>query len=53
MFRFLAIAALLSAVSGFTVSRSGNFRHVGRSLEMAKKSISSLSDADLKGKRFA
>jgi len=50
MFRFLLLLAILGIVMSFH-SNMGTIRSLTRSLEMAKKSISSLGEADLKGKR--
>jgi len=49
--RFVVLLAVLFAVANAFQSASFGIRSLARSLEMAKKSVGDLSDADLKGKR--
>jgi len=49
--RFLAILAILAVAMSFQTSARFGIRSLARSLEMAKKSVGSLTEADLKGKR--
>lgn len=52
MIRLFALIALLAAVAeAFQSTRMGSMRTMSRVLEMAKKSVGDLSEADLKGKR--
>jgi len=50
-FRFLAFFVVLAVVSAFHAGSMGSMRSFVRSLEMAKKSVGDLTEADLKGKR--
>jgi phosphoglycerate kinase len=50
-FRFLAFFVVLAVVSAFHAGSMGSVRSFIRSLEMAKKSVGDLTEADLKGKR--
>ena len=49
MFRVLALALLASASAFHTIAP---VRVAGRALEMAKKSVGDLTEADLRGKRY-
>lgn len=50
--RFIVLIAVLFAVANAFHMASVSGRGFARSLEMAKKSVGDLSDADLKGKRY-
>jgi hypothetical protein len=49
--RFVVLLVVLLAVANAFHTNMRSMRGLVRSLEMAKKSVSSLGDADLKGKR--
>lgn len=51
MLRIVVVLALLSAIYAFQGTRMGSMRSFSRVLEMAKKSVGDLTEADLKGKR--
>lgn len=51
LIRLIAMIALLCAVNAFQSFRMGSMRTMSRVLEMAKKSVGDLTEADLKGKR--
>jgi len=52
LFRFIVLIALLFALSSAFQPAGFNARSFLRSLEMAKKSVGDLTEADLKGKRY-
>jgi len=49
--QFVQLLAVIGIVSGFQITRIGSMKIFSRTLEMAKKSVGSLTEADLKGKR--
>jgi len=51
MFKLLLVLAVLCVALAFQSNQMGAMRSFSRVLEMAKKSVGDLSDADLKGKR--
>jgi len=51
MFKFLLLLAVLSVALAFQSNRMGAMRTFSRMLEMAKKSVGDLTEADLKGKK--
>lgn len=50
-FKLIQLLAVISMVSSFQLTRIGSMRVFQRTLEMAKKSVGDLTEADLKGKR--
>jgi hypothetical protein len=49
----LLCVAFIGMAAAFNVGRMGSMRISKSFLEMAKKSVGDLSDAELKGKRYA